>query len=485
MSRPRIEAFLRSARFAHRCIFALQLLLLVFAAGVLALLMPAISAKYTTGWGIASAIALSSLLLTVGALVVARFARRTERRLAHELDQHFELKDRLITYLEIRSSAHPFLPALAAETETRLAPCNPWKAVGVRQQIGPSLGAAFIVVSAFFLIPYLPVSQEIARAHQEQKQVQEQARQLERVLEDMQKKKDVSPAMKRFLAEAIKQAQDLQKPDVPKSEALKNLNALQQKLARLQAEETARKQNELSKMLQQLDGAKQSDAAQSDPSAAKDLDKLAQEIQKALGDQFQPPKQEASTDASKSLSRQDLETMKKALEDYKKDATESKKQMAEAQKALEGAQKGMGQSSHKVTSNSKISDRDVEKSKGGVDDGPGTTNADMGPHHFDTKKQGSSSYAEDRTKAQYEQQYKGERTKAGNDPFFLSSQWNESGELRSQSIRSFGQDSQPALAHSGSAEALQNQDESEIRKEKVPATYQKMVNQYFESIEGQ
>ncbi len=56
-----------------------------------------------------------------------------------------------------------------------------------------------------------------------------------------------------------------------------------------------------------------------------------------------------------------------------------------------------------MTTDSRIKDRDIEKGGGGVDDGPGTTNKDVGPQHFSTKKQGGGEYAEDKTKAEYEQ----------------------------------------------------------------------------------
>jgi hypothetical protein len=117
-----------------------------------------------------------------------------------------------------------------------------------------------------------------------------------------------------------------------------------------------------------------------------------------------------------------------------------------------------------------------------VEDGPGTTNLDIGPHRFDTKKTGKSEYAEDRTKAEYEKRYKGQRIEAENESLFLNGKWNSSEESRYVRVRTFGLPSAAQVDGAGQAPAEQDPNESAISKEKIPASYQKLVKKYFESI---
>jgi hypothetical protein len=156
--------------------------------------------------------------------------------------------------------------------------------------------------------------------------------------------------------------------------------------------------------------------------------------------------------------------------------------MAELQESLEKAQKGMTGGKHKVIYNSQVKDRDIEKSKGGVEDGAGTTNKDMGPQHFDTKKQGPSNYAEDRTKAKYEQIYSGQREKVGKDPMFLGSKWDAE-KSRYVRVRTFGESNEPQILGGDGTTAQQSEAESIVGKEKIPASYRDIILRYFESIE--
>jgi hypothetical protein len=185
------------------------------------------------------------------------------------------------------------------------------------------------------------------------------------------------------------------------------------------------------------------------------------------------------------FSNEQMQKMKKALEDFKRDRAESERMLAEMQQALENTQKGIAKGQHKVTLDSKIKDRDLEKTDGGVEDGPGTTNQDIGPHVFDTKKKNKGKYAEDRTKAEYENIYKGQREEVGKDPLYLENQWNDSTDPKYTNIRTFGQNSDLNVTPSNPGDVAQSNGESEIRKEKVPASFQKIVKEYFESIQEQ
>jgi len=156
--------------------------------------------------------------------------------------------------------------------------------------------------------------------------------------------------------------------------------------------------------------------------------------------------------------------------------------MAEMESALEKARKELAPGSHQWTADSRIGDRDFDKHKAGVSDGPGTTNQDIGPHTFNTKKKDKSEYIEDRTKSEYEQLYKGQREKAGSDPLFLKSQFNKNGEQKFVTIRTFGLDKQSNAVKNSNPAVAQDSAESALQQEKIPASYQKIVRKYFESI---
>jgi len=174
--------------------------------------------------------------------------------------------------------------------------------------------------------------------------------------------------------------------------------------------------------------------------------------------------------------------MKKALKEYQGNKKSRDQQMAELQESLQNAQKGMTGGKHKIVYNSQVDDRDIEKSRGGVNDGPGTTNKDMGPGHFDTKKDKKSEYAEDRTKAKYEQIYSGQREKVGKDPMFLGSKWDAE-KSRYVRVRTFGESNEPQILGGDASTAKQSEAESIVGKEKIPASYRDIILRYFESIE--
>ena len=92
--------------------------------------------------------------------------------------------------------------------------------------------------------------------------------------------------------------------------------------------------------------------------------------------------------------------------------------LAKMQKALQNTQKGVASGEPNVTFDSEAKDRDLEKSDGGVEDGPGTTNQDIGPHVFDTKKKKQGEYTEDRTKAGYKVYTKASGKKPGKIRYF-------------------------------------------------------------------
>jgi hypothetical protein len=170
------------------------------------------------------------------------------------------------------------------------------------------------------------------------------------------------------------------------------------------------------------------------------------------------------------------------LKDYQENKNSRVQQMAELQESLQNAQKGMTGGKHKVVYNSEVKDRDIEKSKGGVSDGPGTTNKDVGPSHFDTKKDGKGEYAEDRTRSKYEQIYSGQRENVGKDPMFLGSKWDAE-KSRYVRVRTFGESNEPQILGGDATSAQQSEAESIVGKEKIPASYRDIILRYFESIE--
>lgn len=484
MSHSPVDSFLSRVGRIHQLLFLAQLGLLGAGAWIAARAVRDLAEKYERIWGIAGGLALGVVLLILLVRTVLRFLQRTELRLAQQLDTRYALKDRLSTYVEIRRRDHPFLPALTADTGRMLQNISPWTAANPAQTVAPSILLASVLLAFLFVIPYLPTPHSVSSRKQDLQQVRQEAQHLEREIETLQKKNDLNPELRKLLSEALKEAREMRKPDVEKADALKHLNALENKLSQVRQQSLSEKQQQLTKSLADSQAGRPDGNA--DAATQEEMNQLSKDIQDALGTaakDLQGSKEDATGARSTQISREQLESMQKALEQYRKESSESEQRMAEMQKALENARQGMAGGRHKVVTDSRIKDRDIERGKGGVEDGPGTTNKDVGPQHFSTKKQGASEYAEDKTKTGYEQIYKGERTEAADDPLLLGSKWNESGELRTQRVRSFGLDSQTTVAQQGDGLAAQDKAESEIRKEKIPASYQKMVKEYFESIQ--
>jgi hypothetical protein len=172
------------------------------------------------------------------------------------------------------------------------------------------------------------------------------------------------------------------------------------------------------------------------------------------------------------------------MKEYQQQKERATQMRSELQKGLEATRQGARAGKEGFTTDSRLKDREVEKGKGGVEDGAGTTNKDSGPSHFDTTKKRQGEYMEDRTKAEYEQTYDGQREKdLGKDPLYLQNQWNDSGNPGYTRVRNFGLNKDPQLNGNAQPNAAQNKDESVIRKERVPPAYQKIVRDYFEKIE--
>lgn len=484
MKQLTLDSFLLRIKFIHRLVLLAQLTLIGAGGWIAFKTAQAVADRYTRGYGLAAGIALEAALLVLLVQTLARFLQRTELRLAQELDTRFALKNRISTYIEIRRSDHPFLTALSADTQLKLRDVSAVKAANPARAVAPCVFGPAILLAILFLVPALPVPKNIAAGKEEKEQIRQEAQHLAREIEALQKKKELSPEVQQLLTEALKETKEMQKPGVEKAEALKKLNALENKLAQIQKQTQSEQQKQLAKAIQDTKTGKPDN--QSDAPSQQEMEKLNRDVQEALGNStkdLQGSKEDATSPQPTQMSRQQMEAMKKALEQYKKDSAETQQRMAEMQKALESARDGIAKGGHKVTTDSRIKDRDIEKGGGGVNDGPGTTNKDVGPQNFSTKKQGPSEYAEDKTKARYEELYKGERTEAANDPLMLGSKWNDSGELTTRHVRSFGLESQATAPQQGGSLAGQNSQESEIRKEKVPASYQKMVKEYFESIQ--
>jgi hypothetical protein len=432
-------------------------------------------------WGLTTAGVL--LILLVHSL--ATFRSRNESSIAQRLDREYELKERISTYTELRSSNHPFLSALQLETERNLSSISVIQAAHIdRGTIAPLVVSLLLFVS-FFLLPYLPVSPSIAERKAEAIRIQEQAKILENAIQKMQKETTQFPSLQKLLKEFKRISGELQKPGIDKIEALKKMNTMLERLQSLQKSLQESQQNALSQAVQKA--LRNSNATETSKNTYKQqLEQLAKELQNSFGGQNSLEGQEVKDAIQKGqLNKEQLEKMKRALEDYNRERVDSQKKLAEMQDALRNTQKGIASGRQKVTRDSKLNERDVDRSQGGVEDGPGTTNQDIGPHSFNTKKKGEGEYAEDRTKAKYEQIYKGEREEAKSEPLFLDSHWNESGDPKYTTIRSFGLSSDLTMNGSSPKITTQSTEESEIRKEKIPASFQEIVKEYFESIQEQ
>jgi myosin heavy subunit len=422
----------------------------------------------------------AGIILLLSALPLRLFWHDDEQKLASELDQDYKLKDRLITYLELRDTSHPFLPALINESETHLPNVQLLQSARLQQGSAAPLLFTAILAVALATFSYWPVSSTTAARAEQHRQIAKSSQQFAKELQKIQKS-STSPEIKKLTQDFLKAVERMNKPDVDPAKALQKMNEMNQQLKDLNQQMEKQEKNAFAQNLKSMNDS--NTKGQAEKNHDKELEKEAAELKEAMEKEGLEGGEELRQKMENgNLSQKDLEKMKKALEKYQEGKKSRSEQMAELQESLEGAQKGMTGGKHKVIYNSQIKDRDIEKSKGGVNDGPGTTNKDIGPQHFDTKKEGPSKYAEDRTKAEYEQLYSGQRENVGKDPMFLGSQWDAE-KSRYVRVRTFGQSNEPQILGGDASTTQQNEAESIVGKEKIPASYRDIILRYFESIE--
>ena len=401
--------------------------------------------------------------------------------LAGELDHDYKFKDRLNTYLELRDTSHPFLPSLIHESETHLPHVQFIRSAQLQQGSAAPLLLTSILAIALATFSYWPISATTATRAQQHRQIKQSSQKFAKELQKIQNSSNVTPEIKKLTQDFLKAVEHMNKPDVDAAKALQKMNEMNQQLKKLDEQMKKQEKNAFAQNLKSMKDSDTKGPAEKnqDEQLEKEAANLKEELEK---EGLQGGEELRQKMENGKLPPQDMEKMKKALQQYKENKKSRDQQMAELQESLDNAQKGMTGGKHKVIYNSQIKDRDVEKSKGGVEDGPGTTNKDMGPDHFDTKKQGTSDYTEDRTKAKYEQLYSGQREKVGKDPMFLGSKWDTE-KSRYVRVRTFGQSNEPQILGGDGSTAQQSEAESIVGKEKIPASYRDIILRYFESIE--
>ncbi len=480
MRSEKIDKLLSTIRGLRLIRLGLQILLLAISAVLIFELNRKAADKYLFYHPILIFVFSAGIILLLSVLSLRLFLRDDERTLAGELDHDYKFKDRLNTYLELRDTSHPFLPALIQESETHLPHVQFLRSAQLQQGSAPPLLLTAILAIALATFSYWPISATTS-APEQQRQIKQSSQKFSKELQKIQNSSNVTPEIKKLTQDFLKAVEHMDKPDVDAAKALQKMNEMNQQLKNL--DEQMKKQ-EKNAFAQNLKSMKDSDTKgqagkNQDKQLEKEADNLKEELEK---EGLQGGEELRQKMENGKLSPQDMEKMKKAMQQYQENKKSRDQQMAELQESLDNAQKGMTGGKHKVIYNSQVKDRDVEKSKGGVEDGPGTTNKDMGPQHFDTKKQGPSDYTEDRTKAKYEQIYSGQREKVGKDPMFLGSKWDAE-KSRYVRVRTFGQSNEPQILGGDGSTAQQTEAESIVGKEKIPAAYRDIILRYFESIE--
>ena len=435
--------------------------------------------KYLFHHPVAFALVPASLLLPFLCRSVVLYLSEDGPKTARRLDQSYHLQDRLTTYNEIRNSPHPFLAALSGETETRIAGLSAFRASRIERGSAAPAMFLFVVLAAIAALPYLPVPQKITSQKEQQKQIHQQAKALTQQLAKLEKESIRRPELKKLLDEFRKTIKELQKPDTDKVEALKQLNTLQDKLKLTNQDLEKSLAEKLEQDLPESNAGKPETNGMDAPR----IEEMIKEFQKAAGKDLRGGNEIADSLKQKQWSKQEIDQIKQALDKYKSEKAQSEKTMTEYQRSLENAKEKIGSGKRTFVTDSRLSERDLERGKGGVNDGPGTTNLDLGPQSFDTSKKEQGTSMEDRTKTEYEKSYKGEREKAGRDPLYLNSRWNDTGNPGYTRIRTFGLEGNKESRNTPSEIASQDSGESQIQKEKVPASYRKIVKKYFESIE--
>lgn len=482
MEQNKISRLLRTIRTLQFLSLIAQCLLIFVSGYLIWQLSNLISEKYL--WSAPFLIWISALMLLLYFLSrsIAWFASRNDRVNAAAVDRIYNLKERVVTYVELQKNNHPFLEPLVHETTPKLDSVSAFRVAGIKPAtLLPAILAA-LLTALLWIAPYLPVQDAVIVKKQQQKRLVAGAKEMEAAIRRLELKQKLNPETKKLLQELKKIAQDLQKPELEKAEALKKLNAIEEKLRTSLSQNQEKIGKDLEKAWQQ---AAQPDAKRDELTAGQkqELERLAKDFQNAL----QGKEPSGGTDhrnlSTENMSSKDIRALKDALKKYKEQKSNAEQMRAEMQKAVDGAHKGMSTGKRPYITDSRIKDRDVEQGKGGVEDGPGTTNKDAGPSHFNTTKKGTGEYVEDRTKAEYDRLYEGQRENVGKDPLYIESQWDENGEPKFTRVRNFGLDKETNLKNGSQQPTVQNEDESAIRKERVPPSYQKIVKRYFEIIE--
>jgi hypothetical protein len=482
MEQNKISSLLRTIRNLQLISLFAQCLLLLTSAYLVWKLTNLLAEKYLWTSLFLIWISAGMLLLYLFSRSIAWFASRNDRVNAAAVDRLYNLKERVVTYVELQKNHHPFLEPLVHETTPRLDCVSALRAAGIKSVTLLPVILLALLTASLWIVPYLPVPDAVIVKKQEQKRIAAGAKEMEEAIRRLEQKQKLNPETKKLFQEFKKIAQDLQKPQLDKAEALKKLNAIEEKLNKNLSQNQQKLGKELEKALQQ---AAQPEAKNGELSAGhkQELEQLSKDFKNALQGKEPSGGMDQHNLSTENMSSKDIQALKDALKKYQEQKSNAEQMRAEMQKAVDRAQKGMSTGKRPYITDSRIKDRDVEQGKGGVEDGPGTTNKDAGPSHFNTTKKGTGEYVEDRTKAGYDRLYEGERENVGKDPLYIESQWDENGEPKFTRVRNFGLDKDPALKNGSQQPSDQNQDESVIRKERVPPSYQEIVKKYFDTIE--
>ena len=483
MEQHKIFRLLRKIRFLQLLSFTAQCGALAGTGYLVWKLAQGVEQQYLWSSPLLLSLVAGSLLLFSFSRSLAWIVSRKDHTNALDVDRIYGLKDRLTTYIELKDSNHPFLPALIRETAAQIDSVSALRSSRAKSSMVLPAALFILVASALLTLPYLPVPETIIARKQEQKRIAEKGKELETLVRRLEKQSKQLPEFKGLSNEFKQLSQQLQKPDFDKADALKKLNELQENQNRVHSATGQ-------KLVEQLKNAWQ-EAAKPDlnePQLSADekatVEQLARDFDAALEGQAPSAGEEKEKLNQGQFSKQDLKKLKEALKKYQDQKSSADQMRAEMQEALDKTRKATSSGKNAYIADSRLKDRDVEKGKGGVQDGPGTTNQDAGPSQFDTAKKSKEEYVEDRTRADYERRYQGERTQAGKDPLFLESQWDEDGNPQYTRVRHFGrQQDIPNKNGAGRNIAEQNQNESAVRKERIPASHQQIVKKYFEAIE--
>jgi hypothetical protein len=481
MEQNRLSRLLRKVRTVQSFALALQLVVLLLSAVLFRKITIGIHEQYLWTTPVFVWIVAGSVWLFLFIRSLAWFTSHTQKVNAFELDRLYGLKERLTTFVEFQESRHPFLEPLIRETSTKLSDVSVFRASRITGAMLPYLAMFLLLLTGLWFLPYLPVPESVLARKAEQQQIAEKGKELENLIRNLEKKRGLTPEVKKLSQELKQIAKDLQKPAIEKAEVFKKLNQMEEKQRKLDSAIQQKLTEDLKKSLQE---ATQPDGKEKELTAMEkqDLQDLAKDFQGAMEGK-EPTGGMEKNWKSEQFSSQDLKNLKKALKEFQEQKTQTEQMRAELQKSLDGARKTAGSGKRAHTTDSRLSDREVEQGKGGVEDGPGTTNQDAGPSHFDTTKKEKQEYVEDRTKAGYEQKYDGQREDVGSDPLYLQSEWNKEGDPQYTRVRNFGLDKNVDTTGQATQPGAQNQNESAVRKERIPSSHKDIVKKYFEIIE--